>query len=127
LPALKTDNEAVLTHSMATCEWLDETHSEPLLLPGTAIERARIRAFAQAIACDIRQVQNLKVLARLHGLSFSEEEVTGWARWVIQDGLDACEALRLRSGRIDPDQCGRADPRPSSGFRRRGAREAGGR
>jgi maleylpyruvate isomerase len=44
LLALETDDEAVLTHSIATCEWLDETHPEPLLLPGTAIERARIRA-----------------------------------------------------------------------------------
>jgi maleylpyruvate isomerase len=127
LPALETDGEAVLTHSMATCEWMDETHPEPLLLPGTPIERVRIRAFAQAIACDIHPVQNPKVLARLHGLSFSEQEVTGWARWVIQDGLEAREALRLRSGRIDPDQCGRAGLRRLSGFRRRGARKAGGR
>jgi maleylpyruvate isomerase len=93
VPALETDDGAVLTQSMAICEWLDETHPEPPLLPGTALERARIRAFAQAICCDIHPVQNLKVLARLRGMSFPEEEVTGWARWVIQEGLEACEKL----------------------------------
>lgn len=93
LPALETDNGAVLTQSLAICEWLDESHPKPSLLPGDAVARARIRAFADAIACDIHPVQNLKVLARLRGMGVPEEEVTGWARWVIQEGLEACEVL----------------------------------
>jgi maleylpyruvate isomerase len=93
LPALEADNGAVLTQSLAICEWLDETYPEPSLLPGDAVARARIRAFADVIACDIHPVQNLKVLARLRGMGVPEEEVTGWARWVIQEGLEACEAL----------------------------------
>ncbi|MCK8785282.1 maleylacetoacetate isomerase [Roseomonas sp. NAR14] len=97
VPALETDDGpgggAVLTQSLAICEWLDETHPAPPLLPGDARQRARIRAFAQAIACDIHPVQNLKVLARLRGLGLPEAEVTGWARWIIADGLAACEAL----------------------------------
>jgi glutathione S-transferase len=56
-PALETDGSVVLTQSMAICEWLDKTHPEPPLLPGTALQRARIRAFAQAIARNIRPVQ----------------------------------------------------------------------
>ena len=93
VPALETDDGSVLTQSLAICEWLEETHPEPPLLPGEALERARIRAFALAIACDIHPVQNLKVLARLRSLSLPETEVTGWARWVNQEGLEACEAL----------------------------------
>ena len=93
VPALETDEGTVLTQSLAICEWLDETHPEPPLLPGDALERARIRAFALAVACDIHPVQNLKVLARLRALHLPETEVTGWARWVIEDGLAACEAL----------------------------------
>ena len=93
VPALETDEGTVLTQSLAICEWLDETHPEPPLLPGDALERARIRAFALAVACDIHPVQNLKVLARLRALQLPESEVTGWARWVIGDGLTACEAL----------------------------------
>lgn len=93
VPALETDDGAVLTQSLAICEWLDETHPSPPLLPGSALERARVRAFALAIACDVHPVQNLKVLARLRQLSLPGAEVTGWARWVIADGLEACEAL----------------------------------
>ena len=58
-----------------------------------ALERAKIRAFAFAIACDVHPVQNLKVLARLRAMKISEDEVTAWARSVIADGLDACEKL----------------------------------
>ncbi|MFC7737055.1 maleylacetoacetate isomerase [Roseomonas sp. GCM10028921] len=96
VPALELDDGSVITQSLAICEWLDETQPEPPLLPGTALERARIRAFALAIACDVHPVQNLKVLARLRAMSFPEEEVTGWARTVIQDGMEACEALLER-------------------------------
>jgi len=93
LPSLETDDGAVLTQSLAICEWLDETIPAPALLPGDALERARIRAFALAIACDIHPVQNLKILARLRELSLSEEVVMGWARRVIREGLEACETL----------------------------------
>ena len=91
VPALETDDGAVLTQSLAICEWLDETHPTPPLLPGGALDRARVRAFALAVACDTHPVQNLRVLARLRAMP--EPEVTGWARWVIEDGLGACEAL----------------------------------
>ncbi len=57
------------------------------------MERAKIRAFAFAIACDVHPVQNLKVLARLRAMKISEDEVTAWARSVIADGLDACQKL----------------------------------
>lgn len=93
VPALETDGGAVLTQSLAICEWLDETYPEPPLLPGDAPGRARVRAFALTIACDIHPVQNLKVLDRLRAMGVPETEVTGWARWVIEDGLAACEAL----------------------------------
>ncbi len=93
LPTLETEGGAVLTQSLAICEWLDETHPEPKLLPGDALARARIRGFAQAIACDIHPVQNLKVLNRLRGLGLEDAAVNGWAGEVIAEGLGACEAL----------------------------------
>jgi len=92
VPALETDG-AVLTQSLAISEWLDETHPEPPLLPGGALERAHIRGFAFAVACDIHPVQNLKVLDRLRAMPLPEIEITSWAQWVINDGLTACEAL----------------------------------
>ena len=65
VPTLQDDAGAILTQSLAIIEWLDETHPEPPLLPKDPLRRAKVRAFAQALACDTHPVQNLKVLARL--------------------------------------------------------------
>jgi maleylpyruvate isomerase len=93
VPALVTDAREVLTQSLAIIEWLDETHPEPPLLPKDPMRRARVRAFAQAIACEIHPVQNTKVLARLRELGLAEQQVTDWAAWVIREGFVACETL----------------------------------
>jgi maleylpyruvate isomerase len=100
LPALELDGDrgAVLTQSLAICEYLDETHPVPPLLPSEPLARARVRAFAQAIACDIHPVQNLKVLNRLGALGLDEEARNAWAREVIAEGLAACEALLAVGG-----------------------------
>ncbi len=97
VPTLELDDGTPLTQSLAICEWLDEMLPEPPLLPGDALHRAKTRAFAFAIACDVHPVQNLKVLARLRTLKLPEDEVTGWARWVIADGLGACGTLVANS------------------------------
>ena len=62
VPALQDDAGEILTQSLAIIEWLEETHPAPALLPRDPLRRAHVRAFAQAIACDIHPVQNLKVL-----------------------------------------------------------------
>ena len=93
VPALVLDNGAVLTQSLAMIEYLDETHPEPALLPKDALRRAKVRAFAEAIACDLHPVQNLKVLQALRAGGFSEDAVNAWARQVNAEGLDACEKL----------------------------------
>ena len=93
VPALVLDTGDVLTQSLAIIEYLDETHPEPPLLPSSPLSRAKVRAFAQAIACDIHPVQNLRVLDRLRTLGLKEPEVQAWARDVIDQGLTACERL----------------------------------
>ena len=93
VPTLETDSGAVLMQSLAIIEWLDETHLEPPLLPGDPLRRARIRAFAQVLACDTHPLQNLKVLGRLREFGLPEENVAGWAAKVNRDGLAACETL----------------------------------
>jgi maleylpyruvate isomerase len=92
VPALEND-DAVLTQSLAIIEWLDETHPNPPLLPRDPLRRAKVRAFAMALACDTHPVQNLKVLARLRQLGLPEEQVTEWAAWANREGLAACEKL----------------------------------
>ena len=93
VPALESDAGEVLTQSLAIIEWLDETHPEPPLLPKDPLRRAKVRAFAQALACDTHPVQNLKVLARLRELGVGEDKVTDWAGWANREGLSACEKL----------------------------------
>lgn len=93
LPSLVLEDGTVLTQSLAICEYLDETHPEPPLLPSDAVTRAQVRAFAQVIACDIHPVQNLRVLKALEGLGQTPEQTHGWAREVIAGGLDALETL----------------------------------
>lgn len=93
VPTLESDAGAILTQSLAIIEWLDETNPNPPLLPNDPMRRAKVRAFAQAIACDTHPVQNLKVLARLRKLGLPEEQVTEWAAWANREGLSACETL----------------------------------
>jgi maleylpyruvate isomerase len=93
VPTLERDDGTALTQSLAIIEWLDETHPNPPLLPEDPLRRAKARAFALAIACDVHPVQNLKVLARLRQLGVAEEAVTEWAAWANREGLSACEAL----------------------------------
>ncbi|MCB4822256.1 maleylacetoacetate isomerase [Roseicella aerolata] len=93
VPALVLEDGVVLTQSLAICEYLDEIRPEPPLLPREPVARARVRAFAQAIAAEIHAVQNLKVLNRLKALGHSQEEANAWAHDVIEEGLLACEAL----------------------------------
>ena len=93
VPTLENDTGAIITQSLAIIEWLEETHPTPPLLPKDPLRRAKVRAFAMALACDTHPVQNLKVLARLRQLGLPEEQVTGWAAWANREGLTACETL----------------------------------
>jgi maleylpyruvate isomerase len=92
-PTLITDEGAALSQSLAICEYLDEIAPDPPLLPGDALHRARIRAAAHVIACDIHPVQNLKVLERVKALGHDEPVAEAWARDTIDEGLAALEVL----------------------------------
>ncbi|WP_018699516.1 maleylacetoacetate isomerase [Amorphus coralli] len=102
VPALE-DGDTVLTQSLAIIEWLDETHPEPKLLPGDAVQRAKIRAFSEVIACEIHPLQNLRVLQYLKTeLGQDQARADAWCQRWIGDGLAACEALLAREHRGGP-------------------------
>ena len=98
------DGDQVITQSLAIIEYLDETHPEPPLLPGSAADRARIRGIALTIACDIHPIDNLRVLRYLTGvLKVSEDEKNAWYAHWIREGLSAIEtqiANDPRTGRF---------------------------
>lgn len=88
------DGPNTLPQSLAIIEYLDETHPEPALLPGSPADRARIRAIAQAIACDVHPINNLRVLQYLtREFGVSEEQKNAWYRHWIEVGLGAVEAM----------------------------------
>ena len=93
VPSLVLDDGVILTQSLAIIDYLDEKWPTPALLPKDAVLRAKVRAFALAIACDIHPVQNLKVLNALKAGGFSAEAANAWAADVNREGLLACEAL----------------------------------
>lgn len=93
VPALAIGGGTVLTQSMAICEYIDEAWPEPPLLPADPLGRARVRAFAQAIACDIHPVQNLRVLKMLKARGLDNAAAQGWAAEVIESGLAACAQM----------------------------------
>jgi maleylacetoacetate isomerase len=81
-----------LSQSMAIIEYLDETHPTPALLPADALGRARVRALAQSIACEIHPLNNLRVLKYLvKELKLDEEAKNAWYRHWVRDGLVSFE------------------------------------
>jgi maleylacetoacetate isomerase len=93
LVPLLNDGPHALTQSMAIIEYLDETHPQPPLLPATPAERARVRAIAQDIACEIHPLNNLRVLRYLvRDLKVSEEDKDRWYRHWVETGLQTVES-----------------------------------
>jgi maleylacetoacetate isomerase len=81
-----------LSQSMAIIEYLDETHPEPALLPKDAVGRARVRALAQSVACEIHPVNNLRVLKYLlRELGLDEATKNTWYNHWCRTGLEAFE------------------------------------
>lgn len=95
VPALDLgDGAQPLVQSLAIIEYLEETIPEPRLLPGDAAARARIRAAAQVIACDIHPVNNSRVGGYLkEKLGHSQDEVVAWMNHWMEAGLAAFQAL----------------------------------
>ena len=99
VPALEVD-DTLLIQSLPIIEYLDETHPEPPLLPSDAKGRARVRALASMVACDIHPINNLRVLRYLlRPLGHDEAAVETWYNHWIAEGFGALERLLAGDGR----------------------------
>ena len=101
LVPLLRDGDHTLTQSLAIIEYLDETHPEPPLLPRAPAERARVRALALDIACEIHPLNNLRVLRYLvRDLKLTDADKDRWYRHWVETGLEVVERqLAARPGR----------------------------
>ena len=92
VPMLELDDGTRLSQSMAIIEFLDETQPGTALLPKDALGRARVRALAQSVACEIHPLNNLRVLKYLsRDLGVSEDAKNTWYRHWVRDGLESFE------------------------------------
>jgi len=92
LVPLLRDGEHTLTQSLAIIEYLDETYPEPPLLPEAPHERARVRALALDIACEIHPLNNLRVLRYLvRDLKVADADKDRWYRHWVETGLEVVE------------------------------------
>jgi len=99
VPTLQ-DGGRTLIQSMAIIEYLDETHPEPPLLPKEPADRARVRALADIVACDIHPINNLRVLRYLtHQLGHDEAAIASWYNHWIGAGFAALEPLLAKDTR----------------------------
>ncbi len=93
VPAL-VDGERVMTQSPAIIEWLEERHPTPALLPANPEQRARVRALAAIVGCDVHPINNRRILEALrHQFKADEAAINAWCATWITDGFDAFEAL----------------------------------
>jgi maleylacetoacetate isomerase len=94
VPALRLDSGELLTQSLAIIEYFDEVHRDPPLLPRDPVERAKVRALAQLIACDIHPLNNVSPLRYLKNeLGQDQAKIDRWYHHWILEGFDAMEAM----------------------------------
>jgi maleylacetoacetate isomerase len=94
VPVLVVPTGEVLIQSLAIIEYLDETHPNPPLLPKDPIARARARALAEIVACDIHPLNNTSPLRYLKREMHQEQTaIDAWYHHWVTEGFEAIEAL----------------------------------
>ena len=94
VPVLVTTAGDVLIQSLAIIEYLDETHPQPPLLPKDPLARARVRALAELIACDIHPLNNTSPLRYLKNtMAQQQSAIDEWYRHWVVTGFEALEEL----------------------------------
>jgi maleylacetoacetate isomerase len=94
VPTLITDAGETLIQSLAIIEYLDETHPQPPLLPKDPIARAKVRALADLIACDIHPLNNTSALRYLKNtMGHDQSALDAWYHHWVLEGFEAIEAL----------------------------------
>lgn len=97
-----SDHGNIITQSMAICEYLDERYHGYSLLPGDALERARVRSLALQVACDIHPLNNLRVQKYLANRFGQNTDTTEWMFHWMNEGFSAIERQLAEASARDP-------------------------
>jgi maleylacetoacetate isomerase len=109
VPALRTEEGALLIQSPAIIEYLEERYPQVPLLSTDLVARARERGVAAVIGCDVHPLHNVSVLNHLRQLGHDEPQVVAWIGHWIGQGLAAVEQLIGEQGYCFGAQPGLAD------------------
>jgi maleylacetoacetate isomerase len=94
VPALRLDSGDVLIQSLAIIDYLDETHPRPPFLPSDPVERAKVRALAQIVACDIHPLNNTSPLRYIKNVFGQEQsKIDAWYHHWVREGFEALESM----------------------------------
>ncbi|GAA3538073.1 maleylacetoacetate isomerase [Zobellella aerophila] len=99
VPLLVADNGTAISQSLAIIAYLDDVYPGPKLIPEELLAKTRVLELANAIACDMHPVNNLRILGYLKNeLGIDEQQKTTWYNHWISEGFAAVEALLSRHG-----------------------------
>lgn len=88
------ENGHIITQSLAIIDYLEEINPTPPLFPATPLGRAKVRALALLVACDMHPLNSLRVLNRLREqFQATDEQVLSWYHHWLKEGFDAFETL----------------------------------
>jgi maleylpyruvate isomerase len=98
VPVLELEDGSALSQSLAIIEYLDEAHPEPPLLPPDPKGRARVRALAYMIACEVHPLNNLRVLQYLEReLGADDQGRAAWFHHWVHETFRPLETLLASS------------------------------
>ncbi len=86
------DGEVAIGQSMAMLEYLEERYPKVKLLPAENPLRSQVRAFCNAISCDIHPILNLRILEYIRS-EFAADPMHKWYAHWVHEGFTALEAL----------------------------------
>jgi maleylacetoacetate isomerase len=93
VPALEEEGKLV-GQSLAICEYLEETRPNPPMLPSDPAGRARVRALALAVACEIHPIGGGRAQNYLaKEFNASDEQRAQWSRHWMVEGFRAIESM----------------------------------
>jgi maleylacetoacetate isomerase len=99
VPALE-HNGVLITQSLAICEYMEETWPNPPALPRDAAGRARVRALALAVACEIHPIGGGRAQSFI-GKMFqaSDAQRAEWSLHWMNEGFREIEEMLAKSPR----------------------------